>query len=57
MHDRLPQKGRCPGSHVLFKFWEKADDVLEKVQDRDAVSMQDYRTELTPMTLKLTFAV
>jgi len=34
MHDRLPPKGMCSGSHDLCKFWEISGDNLEMVQDR-----------------------
>jgi len=31
----------CSGSRDLFKFWELTVNVLETVQDRDVVKMED----------------
>jgi len=41
MHGRLPPTGICLGSHELFKLWELSDNILEAVQDRDVVAMED----------------
>jgi len=32
---------RCGQSRDVFKFWEISDDILETVQDRDLVTMED----------------
>jgi len=40
MHNRLPWKGVCSG-HVTSKCWEIIDNILEMVQDRDIVTMED----------------
>ena len=36
----LPEK-MCPESRDLFNFWEISDNILETVQDRDVVAMED----------------
>ena len=40
MHDRLPPKGMCAGSHDSLKFWEISDNISEMVQDRDIVAVE-----------------
>jgi len=37
----LPAKGLGSESRELFKFWEISDGILEMVQDRDVVAMED----------------
>jgi len=32
----------CGQSHDLFKFWEMIDNILDMVQDRDIVTMEDW---------------
>jgi len=41
MRNRLTLKGVFSGSRDLFKFWEITDNVLERVQDRDTVAMEE----------------
>jgi len=40
MHDKLSLEKVAFGSRDLFEFWEKSD-ILETVQDRDIVAMED----------------
>jgi len=41
MCDILLPKGMCLESRDFFKFWEISDNILESVQDRDIVAMED----------------
>jgi len=41
MCDILLPKGMCSESRDFFKFWEISDNILESVQDRDIVAMED----------------
>jgi len=41
IQDKLPLKGISSGPHDLSKFWEITDNILETVQDRDIVAMED----------------
>jgi len=40
IHDRLPLKEMCSGSHELFKFREITDYISEKVHNRDIVALE-----------------
>jgi len=40
MHNRLPWKGVCSG-HMTSKFWEIIDNILEMVQGKNIVTMED----------------
>jgi len=37
-----PKNGMGSGSHHLFEFWEISDNILEMMQHRDIVAMEDY---------------
>ena len=41
VHDILLPKVMCLESRDLFKFWEISDNILETVQDRGIVAMED----------------
>ena len=41
MRDILLSKRVCSESRYRLKFWEISDNVLETVQDRDIVVMED----------------
>jgi len=40
MNQKSPSKGAWSWSHDVFKFQETSDDISEKVQDRDIVTVE-----------------